>query len=117
MQTPVEIDFQGVSGTREIHASMEQHVAELEGRDRITACRLCSKAPGGASSDRRSDAFKRPRRRLLDHVRRLQGQVNQHESQPIGIKIVKNFNALMQFWNLDVSSEGRRYWAVCPDPR
>lgn len=30
-----------------------------------------------------NDAFKHARRRLQDHVRRLQGQVKQHESQPI----------------------------------
>ena len=29
MQTPVEIDFQGMSGTPEVHASIEKHVAEL----------------------------------------------------------------------------------------
>ena len=27
MQTPVEIDFQGMSGTPEVHASIEKHVA------------------------------------------------------------------------------------------
>lgn len=31
-----------------------------------------------------NDAFKRARRRLQDEVRRLQGQVKQHEKQPIG---------------------------------
>jgi cold shock CspA family protein len=31
-----------------------------------------------------NDAFKRARRRLQDHVRRLQGQVKHHEGQPIG---------------------------------
>jgi cold shock CspA family protein/ribosome-associated translation inhibitor RaiA len=31
-----------------------------------------------------NDAFKRARRRLQDHARRLQGQVKQHENQPIG---------------------------------
>lgn len=31
-----------------------------------------------------NDAFKRARRRLQDHVRHLQGQVKQHEDQPIG---------------------------------
>jgi cold shock CspA family protein/ribosome-associated translation inhibitor RaiA len=31
-----------------------------------------------------NDAFKRARRRLQDQARRLQGQVKQHESQPIG---------------------------------
>lgn len=31
-----------------------------------------------------NDAFKRARRRLQDHVRRMQGQVKQHAGQPIG---------------------------------
>jgi cold shock CspA family protein len=31
-----------------------------------------------------SDVFKRARRRLQDHARRLQGQVKHHEGQPIG---------------------------------
>ena len=48
MQTPVEIDFQGMSGTPEIHASIEKHVAELEQRyGRVTACRVVLKGPGG----------------------------------------------------------------------
>src|SRR3954463_11813136 len=48
MQTPVEIDFQGMSGTPEVHASIEKHVAELEQRyGRVTACRVVLKGPGG----------------------------------------------------------------------
>ena len=40
MQTPVEIDFQGMSGTPEVHASIEKHVPELEHRyARVPACR------------------------------------------------------------------------------
>ena len=31
-----------------------------------------------------NDAFKRARRQLQDHARRLQGQVKHHEGQPIG---------------------------------
>ena len=31
-----------------------------------------------------NDAFKRARRRLQDHVRRLQGLVKQHDGPPIG---------------------------------
>jgi len=47
MQTPVEIDFQGVSATPGLRASIEQHVAELETRfGHITACRVVVKAPG-----------------------------------------------------------------------
>jgi hypothetical protein len=44
MQTPVEIDFQGMSGTPEVHASIEKHVAELEQwYGRVTACRVAVK--------------------------------------------------------------------------
>jgi cold shock CspA family protein/ribosome-associated translation inhibitor RaiA len=120
MQTPVEIDFQGMRGNAEVRASIERHVAELETRfGRITACRVVLKAPGGhhqtgglfevnihlalpdgrevnvgrtAKADERhadlafavSDAFKRARRQLQDQVRRMDGQVKQHEGQPIG---------------------------------
>ena len=42
-----------------------------------------------------NDAFKHARRRLQDHVRRLQGQVKQHESQPMGT--VKNLDASGEF--------------------
>lgn len=48
MQTPVEIDYQGMSARPELQASIEQHVAELEQRfGRVTACRAVVKAPGG----------------------------------------------------------------------
>jgi cold shock CspA family protein len=48
MQTPVEIDYQGMSARPELQASIEQHVAELEERfGRVTACRVVVKAPGG----------------------------------------------------------------------
>src|SRR6202051_2635750 len=119
MQTPVEIDFQGMSGTPEVHASIEKHVAELEQRyGRVTACRVVLKGPGGhhhtgglyevhirlalpdgrevnvertpPADERYADltfaidnAFKRARRRLQDQARRLQGQVKEHERQPI----------------------------------
>jgi cold shock CspA family protein len=47
METPLEIDFQGMSADRAIHASIEQHVAALEKRcGRVTACRVVLKAPG-----------------------------------------------------------------------
>lgn len=47
MQTPVEIDFQGLAGTPELQASIRDHVAELERRfDRVTACRVVVKGPG-----------------------------------------------------------------------
>jgi cold shock CspA family protein len=119
MQTPVQIDFQGMHGTPEVRTSIEKHVADLERRyGRVTACRVVLKAPtarhhtGGLyevsihlalpngrevnagrtpQADERhadlsfaiNDAFKHARRRLQDHVRRLQGQVKQHESQPV----------------------------------
>jgi cold shock CspA family protein/ribosome-associated translation inhibitor RaiA len=48
VQTPVEIDFQGMSADPDIHASVEQRVAELEQRcGRVTACRVVVKGPGG----------------------------------------------------------------------
>jgi cold shock CspA family protein len=120
MQTPVQIDYQGMSARPELQASIEQHVANLEERfGRITACRIVVKGPGGhhqtgglyelnirlalpngrevnvdrtPHADERhadlsfaiNDAFKRARRRLQDHARRLQGKVKQHESQPTG---------------------------------
>jgi cold shock CspA family protein len=120
MQTPVEIDFQGMPGQPDIRTAIARHVDQLEQRfGRVTACRVVLKGPGGhhqtgglyevnirlalpdgrevnvdrtAQADERhsdltfaiNDAFKRARRRLQDKVRRLQGQVKQHEPQPIG---------------------------------
>jgi cold shock CspA family protein len=120
MQTPLEIQFQGMEGTPRIQNAITEHVAELEQRyGRVTACRVVLKGPGGhhrtgglyevnirlalpegrevnvgrtATADERhsdltfaiDDAFKRARRRLQDRVRRLQGQVKQHEGTPIG---------------------------------
>jgi cold shock CspA family protein/ribosome-associated translation inhibitor RaiA len=122
METPVEIDFQGMTPVDRLRESIVTHVADLEQRcGRITACRVVLKAPGGhhrmglsevnirlalpngrevnvartAQQDERytdidfaiNDTFKRARRRLQDHVRRMQGQVKTHEAQPIGIVI------------------------------
>ena len=48
MQTPVEIEFQGMEATPHIHAALAKHVADLEQRfGRVTACRVVLKAPGG----------------------------------------------------------------------
>lgn len=48
MQTPVEIDFQGMDAKPEIHTAIAEHVAELEQRyGRVTACRVVLKGPGG----------------------------------------------------------------------
>jgi len=120
VQTPLEIDFQGMVGTPNIHDAITKHVAELEQRyGRVTACRVVLKGPGGhhhmgglyevhirlalpdgrevnvertpPADERYADltfaidnAFKRARRRLQDQARRLQGQVKEHERQPIG---------------------------------
>ena len=46
MQTPVEIDFQGLKGNEKLRASVLKHIAVLEQRfGRITACRVVIKAP------------------------------------------------------------------------
>ncbi len=120
MQTPVEIDFQGMTAMPRTQAAIDAHVARLEERfGRVTACRVVLKGPSDRHqtsglyevnirlalpdgrevdvartphADERhadldfalNDAFKRARRRLQDHVRRLQGQVKQHDGQPVG---------------------------------
>jgi cold shock CspA family protein len=123
MQTPVEIDFQGMMAAPKIQAAIDAQVARLEERfGRVTACRVVLKGPsdhhqtGGLyevnirlalpdgrevnvartpNADERhadlafalNDAFKRARRRLQDHVRRLQNQVKQHDGQLIGMVV------------------------------
>ena len=48
MQTPIEIDFQGMDAKPAIRTAITKHVAELEQRfGRVTACRVVLKAPGG----------------------------------------------------------------------
>ena len=119
METPAEIDFQGMDATPQLQTSIEEHVAKLEERcGRVTACRVVVKGPGAhhrtglyeinirlalpdgrevnvartPQADERyadlpfaiNDTFRRARRRLQDHVRRMQGQVKLHEGQPIG---------------------------------
>jgi cold shock CspA family protein len=120
MQTPVQIDFQGMNATEQLRGAIADHVAELEQRfGRVTACRVVLKAPserhrtGGlyevnirlvlpngrevnvdrtAKADERhsdvtfaiNDAFHRARRQLQDQVRRMQGQVKTHDSEPTG---------------------------------
>jgi cold shock CspA family protein len=47
MQTPLEIDFQGMTGTPDMRNAIEAHVAGLEERfGRATACRVVLKGPG-----------------------------------------------------------------------
>jgi cold shock CspA family protein len=120
MQTPVQIDFQGVDASSRTRETIATHVDQLEQRcGRVTACRVVLKGPGDhhrtggqyevnirlslpdgrevdvsrtPKADERhsdlsfaiNDAFKRARRRLQDQVRRMQGQVKQHDGQPIG---------------------------------
>ena len=120
MQTPVEVDFQGLEAKPELRSAIDKHVAQLEERfGRVTAGRIMLKAPGGhhrtgglyeitirlslpdgrevniartPQGDERhsdlnyalNDAFKRARRQLQDQVRKLQGQVKQHDGPPIG---------------------------------
>jgi cold shock CspA family protein/ribosome-associated translation inhibitor RaiA len=48
MQTPVEIDFQGMDANPQIRRMIADHVAGLEERfGRVTACRVVLKGPGG----------------------------------------------------------------------
>jgi cold shock CspA family protein len=118
MQTPLQVDFQGVPKTPQVKDAIEKHVAQLEQRyGRVTSCRVALRAPGAhhqngglyevniqialpngrevnigrtAPADERradlayaiNDAFKRARRRLQDNVRRLQGEVKQHDGPP-----------------------------------
>ena len=47
MQTPVEIDIQGMDARPEIHTAIAKHVADFEQRfGRVTAGRVVLKAPG-----------------------------------------------------------------------
>lgn len=122
METPVEIDFQGMTPVEQVRQSIVTRIADLEERcGRITGCRVVLKAPGSHhrkglyevnirlalpngrevnvahtpyQDDRYTDVdfaindtFRRARRRLQDHVRRLQGQVKTHEAQPSGMII------------------------------
>jgi len=48
MQTPVEIDFQGMDARLDIRSAIAERVSELEQQyGRATACRVVLKAPGG----------------------------------------------------------------------
>ena len=144
MQTPVQIDFQGMQASAQYRASIEEHVAQLEQRyGRVTACRVVVKGPGGhhrtgglyeihirlALPDGRevnvgrtppqderhadlsfaiNDAFKHARRRLQDYVRRLQGQVKQHENQPIAT--VRTIDASGEFGFLEAADGHQVYF-------
>jgi cold shock CspA family protein len=121
LETPVQIDFQGMDADEALRGAIAERLAVLEQRfGRITAGRVVVIAPtahhqtGGVyevhihlslpdgrevnvartpQNDERhakfeyavNDAFKRARRRLQDHVRRLQGKVKVHEAGPSGV--------------------------------
>jgi len=120
METPVQIDLQGMDLNSEIRRVIAARLTQLEERfGRITAGRVTVKAPsdrhrkGGQfeinirlalpegrevnvghtpKQDERyadldfavNDAFNRARRQLQDQVRKLQGQVKQHDGSPLG---------------------------------
>jgi cold shock CspA family protein/ribosome-associated translation inhibitor RaiA len=143
MQTPVEIEFQGLKANDHLRACVDKHIAVLEERfGRITACRVVIRAPserhrtGGAhevtirlalpqgrevdiarseKADGRhadatfalNDAFKRARRRLLDHARRMRGQVKTHDGPPIAT--VRSFDDAAGFGFLE-TSDGREVY-------
>ena len=47
METPAEIEFQGMSASLEIQSEILKHVTDLESRfGRVTACRVVLKGPG-----------------------------------------------------------------------
>jgi cold shock CspA family protein/ribosome-associated translation inhibitor RaiA len=143
MQTPIEIDFQGLKGSEQLRACVMKNVSLLEQRfGRITACRVVIRAPsdrhrsGGAcevsirlslpqgrevdigrsekGDDRHADAtvalndaFKRARRRLQDHARRMRGQVKSHDGPPIAT--VKRFDDAAGFGFLE-TQDGREIY-------
>ena len=48
MQTPVEIEYQGMTASPKVQTDIAKHVTDLEQRfGRVTACRVVLKAPGG----------------------------------------------------------------------
>jgi cold shock CspA family protein/ribosome-associated translation inhibitor RaiA len=48
METPIQIEFQGMEPVEPVRSAIAKHVAELETRfGRMTACRVVLKAPGG----------------------------------------------------------------------
>jgi cold shock CspA family protein len=142
METPIEVDFQGMTATPALQASIEQQVAKLEQRyGRATACRVVVKGPSehhrtgryevnirialpngrevdisrAPSADERytdldfaiNDSFKRARRRLQDQARKLQGQVKQHEGEPVGT--VARLDASGEFGFIEVG-DGREIY-------
>jgi cold shock CspA family protein len=123
METPVEIDFQGVEPDERVRSVIATHVRQLEERfGRITAGRVVLKGPSGRhrtgglfevsirlalpdgrevnvdhtrQNDERysdlpfaiNDSFKRARRQLQDHVRKMQGDVKTSVGAPVGVVV------------------------------
>jgi cold shock CspA family protein/ribosome-associated translation inhibitor RaiA len=144
METPIQIDFQGMDAKPDIRAAIAKHVAQLEDRfGRVTAGRVMLKAPGGhhrtgglydihirlalpegrevnidhtPQNDERyadlnfalNDAFKRARRQLQDQVRKLQGQVKQHDGPPIGT--VSEIDPLGEFGFIETEDGNEIYF-------
>ncbi len=142
METPVEIDFQGMPAQAPIRNAITKHIGELEQRfGRITAGRVVVKAPGAhhriglyeinirlalpdghevnvgrtpKEDERQSDldfaindAFKHARRQLQDEVRRMQGQIKQHEHEPAAV--VARIDPSGEFGFLE-TSDGREIY-------
>ena len=143
METPVQIDFQGMEADAGVRAAIAKQVAQLEERfGHITAGRVVLKAPGGhhrtgglyeinihlslpqgravnidrtPQNDERysdlnfalNDAFKRARRQLQDQVRKMQGQVKQHEGPPLGT--VSELDPLGEFGMIE-TDDGREIY-------
>jgi cold shock CspA family protein/ribosome-associated translation inhibitor RaiA len=119
METPVELEFPGLSRKNALRSRVLKHVSALEKRyGRITACRVVVKAPSNRQRKRGvyeisihlalpqgreveiarsrspdadhgdvavaiNDAFRRARRRLQDHARRMRGTVKTHDGPPV----------------------------------
>lgn len=145
MQTPVEIDFQGLQANEQLRSCVTRNISTLEQRfGRITACRVVIRGPsdrhrkGGAFDitirlslpqgrevdigrsekaqvDNRmldpvvavNDAFKRARRRLQDHARRMQGHVKSHDAAPVAT--VTHFDDAAGFGFLE-TQDGREIY-------
>lgn len=143
METPVQIDIQGMAASADVRSEIDRHVRQLEDRfGRVTAGRIVIRAPshhhhtGGLfdisvhlalpdgrdvnvghtrQNDERyadlafalNDTFKRARRQLQDKVRRLQGQVKQHEGPAVGT--VKELDPLGEFGFI-ATSDGREVY-------
>ena len=47
MQTPIQIEFEGLPGSPDIRPAVDRHIVDLEKRyGRVTACRIVVRSPG-----------------------------------------------------------------------